>query len=156
MQCLDLKVNRKALNVFVGIVAWLGVCLFLGFSSIGTMLDGWLASVAGWTAVWGGIMLVHFFIIERKHSDFSSVLAPFGKSGTPLIRWQAMVAFFAGLAMCWAFSYGSLFQGTFAVMLGDVDLSWLGGMATSALVYFVLTKVTDTVTEQSPLLEQAM
>lgn len=156
VQCLDLKVNRKVLNVFVGVVAWLGVCLFLGFSSIGDMLDGWLASVAGWTAVWGGIMLVHFFVIERNRSDFSSVLAPFGKSGTPLIRWQAMVAFFAGLAMCWAFSYGSLLQGTFSAMLGGIDLSWLGGMATSALVYFTLTKLTGTVTEQSPLLEQAM
>lgn len=142
VQCLDLKINRRVINVFVGVFAWLGVCLFLSLSDIGNTLDGWLSSVAGWTSVWGGIMLVHFFIIERSRSDFSSVLNEKGKEGVPLVRWQTMIAFFAGLAMCWAMSYGTLFQGPIATAMGDVDLSWLGGMAASGLAYYILATVT--------------
>lgn len=142
VQCLDLKINRRVINVFVGVFAWLGVCLFLSLSDIGNTLDSWLSSVAGWTSVWGGIMLVHFFVIERNRSDFSSVLNEKGKEGVPLVRWQTLVAFFAGLAMCWAMSYGSLFQGPIATAMGGIDLSWLGGMVTSGLVYYVLSTVT--------------
>ena len=87
-------------------------------------------------------MLVHFFIIERSRSDFSSVLNEKGKEGVPLVRWQTMIAFFAGLAMCWAMSYGTLFQGPIATAMGDVDLSWLGGMAASGLAYYILATVT--------------
>lgn len=87
-------------------------------------------------------MLVHFFVIERSRSDFSSVLNEKGKEGVPLVRWQTLVAFFAGLAMCWAMSYGSLFQGPIATAMGGIDLSWLGGMVTSGLVYYVLSTVT--------------
>lgn len=139
---LDVKINRRVLNVVVGVLAWFGVLLFLGMSDIGNTLDGWLSSVAGWTAVWGGIMMVHFFVIERQREDFSSVLNEKGHEGVPLVRWQALAAFLSGLVMCWAMSYGSLFQGPIASAMGGVDLSWLGGMATSALVYYALAKMT--------------
>lgn len=139
---LDVKVNRRALNIVIGVFAWFGVLLFLSMSDIGNTLDGWLSSVAGWTAVWGGIMMVHFFVIERRRDDFSSVLNQKGHEGMTLVHWQALIAFFAGLAMCWAMSYGSLFQGPIAVAMGNIDLSWLGGMVTSALVYYVLAKMT--------------
>jgi NCS1 nucleoside transporter family len=144
VQCLDLKVNRRALNIGVGVFAWVGVCLFLGAQDIGGILDGWLSSVAGWTAVWGGVMFVHFFVIERQRDDFSAVLNPRGKEGVPLVRWQSLVAFFAGLVMTWAFSYGSLpfFQGPLAAVIGGVDLSWLAGIVTSGCLYLLLVKAT--------------
>lgn len=140
--CLDVKINRRVLNVAVGVFAWFGVLLFLGMSDIGDALDGWLSSVAGWTSVWGGIMLVHFLIIERNRGDFSKVFSGRGKDGVPLVRWQSLVSFFAGLGMCWAMSYGALFHGPIATAMGGIDLSWLGGMATSALVYLILAKAT--------------
>ncbi|WP_204467139.1 purine-cytosine permease family protein [Bifidobacterium pullorum] len=140
--CLDVKVNRRVLNVGVGVLAWLGVLLFLGISNIGDTLDGWLSAVAGWTAVWGGVMMVHFLVVERRRDDFALVLNPKGREGVPLVRWQALVAFLAGLAMCWAMSYGSVFHGPIAAAMGGVDLSWLGGMATSALLYLVLATAT--------------
>lgn len=140
--CLDVKINRRVLNVAVGVFAWFGVLLFLGMSDIGDALDGWLSSVAGWTSVWGGIMLVHFLIIERNRSDFSKVLSGTGEDGVPLVRWQSLVSFFAGLGMCWAMSYGALFHGPIATAMGGIDLSWLGGMVTSALVYLILAKAT--------------
>lgn len=144
VQCLDLKINRRIINVFVGFVAWLGVCLFLGLSNIGTILDGWLSSVAGWTAVWGGIMFVHFHVIEPRRDDFSSILAAPGRDGIPLVRWQAMVSFFAGLVMTWMFSYGSLpaFHGPASMAIGGIDLSWLAGIVASGALYYVLAAAT--------------
>lgn len=139
---LDVKISRRVLNVCVGVFAWIGVLVFLSASDMGNTLDGWLSSVAGWTAIWGGIMMVHFLIVERDRNDFSSVLNEKGKEGVPLVRWQSLVAFFAGLVMCWAMSYGSLFQGPIASAMGGIDLSWLGGILTSALVYAVLVKGT--------------
>lgn len=87
-------------------------------------------------------MLVHFLIIERNRSDFSKVLSGTGEDGVPLVRWQSLVSFFAGLGMCWAMSYGALFHGPIATAMGGIDLSWLGGMVTSALVYLILAKAT--------------
>ena len=144
VQCLDLKVNRRVINIFVGVFAWFGVCLFLSLSDIGNTLDGWLSSVAGWTAVWGGIMIVHFFMLERNRDDFSHVLDAKSKGNVTSVRWQALAAFFAGLLMCWAMSYGSLFQGPIASAMGGIDLSWFGGMLTSGLVYYVLSLATGT------------
>lgn len=144
VQCLDLKVNRRIINVFVGVIAWLGVCLFLSLNDIGTTLDSWLSSVAGWTAVWGGIMFVHFYIIERHRNEFASVLKAPSQDGIPVVRWQAMVAFLAGLLMTWMFSYGGLpiFQGPIANAMGGIDLSWLAGILTSGGLYYLLAKAT--------------
>ncbi|WP_314688196.1 cytosine permease [uncultured Bifidobacterium sp.] len=136
VQSLDIKVNRRVINVLVGVLAWLGVCLFLTLTDIGDTLDGWLSSVAGWTSVWGGIMMVHFFVLEPKREDFSGVLKD---HGVPLVRWQALAAFVLGLAACWATSYGSLLQGPVAAAMGGVDLSWLGGILVAALTYYVLS-----------------
>ena len=118
------------------------VCMFLSQEDLANALDSWLASVAGWTAVWGGIMMVHFFVIEKHKDDFTSVLKPRGSDSYPLIRWQALIAFFLGLVMCWAMSANALFQGPIASLMGGIDLSWLGGMLTSAFVYFILNTTT--------------
>lgn len=149
VQCLDLKVNRRVLNVFVGVFAWFGVCLFLSLNDIGNTLDGWLSAVAGWTAVWAGVMFVHFFVVERKRDDFTSVLGKTGSDGIPVIRWQSLAAFFAGLFMNWMFAYGSLLQGPAAAAMGGVDLSWLFGILTSAGVYYLLAKGTGLAKENA-------
>jgi purine-cytosine permease-like protein len=158
IQCLDLKVNRRILNVLVGVLAWFAVIFFLTVGDFGSTLSSWLSSVAGWAAVWGAIMLVHFYIVERKHSDFSSVLAKPGADKVPLVRWQAMVAFFAGVIMLWACSYGGIpfFMGPIAIALGGVDLSWLGGFITSFTVYFILCQLDKKSYAAKPLsLEEA-
>jgi NCS1 family nucleobase:cation symporter-1 len=145
VQCLDLKINRRAINIAVGFFAWLGVCLFLSLSDMGNTLDSWLSSVAGWTSVWGGIMFVHFYVIERHRDDFSSVLDEPGSDGIPVVRWQAMVAFVLGLLMTWMFSYGGLpiFQGPISAAIGGIDLSWLAGIVTSGGVYYLLARATN-------------
>ena len=137
------------LNVFVGVFAWFGVCLFLSLNDIGNTLDGWLSAVAGWTAVWAGVMFVHFFVIERKRDDFTSVLGKTGSDGIPVIRWQSLAAFFAGLFTNWMFAYGSLLQGPAAAAMGGVDLSWLFGILTSAGVYDLLAKGTGLAKENA-------
>lgn len=154
IQCLDLKINRRVINMFVGVVAWFGVCLFLNVQDIGDTLDAWLSSVAGWTSVWGGIMFVHFFVIERHRDDFSSVLDAPRKSGIPVVRWQSLAAFVLGLLMTWMFSYGSLpvFQGPIAAALGGIDLSWFAGIITSGCVYYILAKATR-ISERNALLD---
>lgn len=153
VQCLDLKINRRVLNAIVGVLAWLAVIFFLYVGDFGETLSSWLSSVAGWAAVWGAIMIVQFYIIDRKYSDFSAVLAKPGADKRPLIRWQALVAFFAGVVMLWACSYGGIpfFMGPIAIAMGGVDLSWLGGFVTSFVVYYLLSRFSTKSFNEAPV-----
>lgn len=158
VQSLDLKLNRRIMSIIVGVLAWFAVIFFLNMGDIANTLSSWLSSVAGWAAVWGAIMIVHFFINERKYSDFSGVLGEPGKDNVPLFRWQSLVAFFAGVIMLWACSYGSIpfFMGPIAIALGGVDLSWLGGFVTSFVVYLALSHIDKKSFETPPsTLEEA-
>ena len=87
---------------------------------------------------------MHFYIIERHRNEFASVLKAPSQDGIPVVRWQAMVAFLAGLLMTWMFSYGGLpiFQGLIANAMGGIDLSWLAGILTSGGLYYLLAKAT--------------
>ncbi len=70
----------------------------------------------------------------------------FDPVGTPRladVNWAGFTAFFAGIVATWLFMYGLIpaFQGPVAVAMGGVDLSWLAGGLTSALVYALLGPV---------------
>lgn len=139
-QALDLNIPRRALNVFVGVVSLIVVIVFIYSSDLATTLDSFLVGIVAWIATWGGIMLVHYYWIEPSAERTDRLFDPVGTSRLLDVNWAGLVAFFPGVVMTWLFLYGPLpaFQGSISVAMGGVDLSWLAGGLTSAILYAIL------------------
>jgi toxin CptA len=139
-QALDIKIPRRSLSVLVGVLS-LGVVVFFVYQAdFASTLDTWLVGLVAWVATWGGIMLVHYYRIERTNVQVGRLFDPPGTPRLPNVNWAGMVAFFTGILATWLFMYGLIpfFQGPIAVAMGGVDLSWLAGGVVAAAVYAVL------------------
>jgi toxin CptA len=139
-QALDVKIPRRTLSVLVGVLAMVTVVFFVFQGDFASVLDTWLVGLVAWVATWGGIMLVHYYRIERGAVRVDRLFDPPGTSRLPNVNWAGYVAFFTGILSTWLFMYGLIpfFQGPIAVAMGGVDLSWLAGGLASAGVYAVL------------------
>jgi NCS1 nucleoside transporter family len=139
-QALDVKIPRRSLSMLVGVLSMAVVVFFVFQEDFATVLDTWLIGLVAWVATWGGIMLVHYYRIERDSVRVDRLFDPVGTRRLPNVNWAGFTAFFAGILATWLFMYGLVpaLQGPVAVGMGGVDLSWLAGGLTSALVYALL------------------
>src|SRR3954470_8678194 len=139
-QALDVTFSRRALSVVVGALAMVVVVFFIFQGDFASVLDTWLVGLVAWIASWGGIMLVHYYRVERGRIRVDRLFDPVRTSRLPDVNWAGYAAFFAGILATWLFMYGLIpfFQGPIAVAMGGVDLSWLAGGLVSAGVYAVL------------------
>jgi purine-cytosine permease-like protein len=142
-QALDLNVSRRKLSLVVGVLATAVVVFFIYQADFAAVLDTWLGALVAWVATWGGIMLVHYYVIERGEMQVDRLFDPPGTRRLPNVNWAGYVAFFTGIAATWLFMFGvtPTFQGPVAVAMGGVDLSWLAGAGVAAAVYAVLGPV---------------
>ena len=139
-QALDIHINRRVLNLVIGVVAMGAVVFFVLNGEFAKTLDAWLVGIIGWLAPWAAVMLVHWFGVARGRVDAATLLAPPGESTLPPVRVTALLALALGIAATWLFMYGMVpvMQGPVATALGGVDLSWLAGGLTAGLVYAAL------------------
>jgi toxin CptA len=139
-QALDVKVSRRTLSVFVGVLASVAVIAFIYSGDLAEVLDTWLVGIVGWVAAWAGVMLVHYFRFERGGLDADRLFDPVGSSRLPDVNLAALTSFVVGIFCTWLFMYGltPALQGWASVAMGGVDLSWLAGFAAAALCYSVL------------------
>lgn len=139
-QALDIRIGRKALSILVGCLSMVAVIFFLFAEDFATLLDNWLGAIVAWVATWGGIMAVHYFVFERKHTKFDYLFLSPKDTRLKAVNPVAIISFVVGLFMTWLFMYGVLpaFQGPIATAMGGVDLSWLAGTLTSAGLYLAL------------------
>lgn len=139
-QAMDIKISRHKLSIMVGVFAMLAVMFFMKQDNFAHALDSWLISIVAWVASWGGIMAVHCFVFERNTKNFDFLFEGSESKHMRKFNPAAMVAFFGGLGCTYLFMYGviPLFQGPIAVAMGGVDLSWLAGGLSSAVLYYWL------------------
>lgn len=139
-QALDIKLPRRVLSVVVGVLAMVAVIFFIFQGDLANTLDTWLSGIVAWIATWGGIMLVHYYRLERGVKGVDRLFDPVGTPRLPNVNWAGYVAFFVGIVMTWLFMYGGtpLLQGFISQNLQGIDLSWLAGGLTSAIIYAVL------------------
>ena len=142
-QALDVRIPRRTLSVLVGVLALGAVVYFTYQEDFALVLDTWLISLVAWVATWAGIMLVHYYLVERGDVRVDRLFDPVGTRRLPDVNWAGVTAFAAGIVATWLFMYGLIpeFQGPVAVAMGGVDLSWLAGGVTSAVVYALLGPV---------------
>jgi toxin CptA len=140
-QALDLNIPRRLFSVVVGVVSFAAVVFFVYRTNFAETLDSVLSGIVAWVATWGGITLVHYYWLARSRShDTGYLFDPVGTRRLPGVNWAGVVAFVCGITMTWLFMYGLVpaLQGPIAKAMGGVDLSWLAGGITSALVYAAL------------------
>ncbi len=137
---LDIRVDRKVVAYVVGVLATLFTIWLVFQDNFAASLDGWLASMVTWVAPWGAVMLVHYYWVSRQRIDVPALYDPPGTSRLGDFRWDAIIAFVVGIFATWYFEFGipSALQGPGAKALGNVDLSWLAGSLTAAVVYAAL------------------
>jgi toxin CptA len=139
-QALDVKVKRRVLNLVVGVFALAAVVFFIYQTDFAAVLDAWLIGLVAWVASWGGIMLVHYYVIDRRlPAGTDRLFDPIGTPRLPVVNWAGIGALASGIVATWLFMYGILpaTQGPIAVAMHGLDLSWLAGGLTSAAVYAV-------------------
>jgi toxin CptA len=138
-QALDINLPRRRLNLLVGAFALAVVVYFIFQSSLATVLSTWLGAIVAWIASWAGIMLVHYFVIEKGHLNAQRLFDPIGSRRLPDVNWATMGCFVAGIVATWMFMYGPIgvMQGFGSRALGGLDLSWLVGGLTAAGLYAV-------------------
>lgn len=141
-QALDLKVGRKKLNILVGILSLAAAVFFIYQEDAAKTLDAWLVGVVGWVASWAAIMLVHYFIFERRSASFGHLFDGVGSKRLPDLNWAAFVAFFLGVFFTWMFLNGMVpaLQGFGSKALGGIDASWLAGGLAAGLSYYFLAR----------------
>lgn len=139
-QALDIRIPRRKLNLFVGVFALLLVVFFIFQSSLATVLSTWLGAIVAWIASWAGIMLVHYFVVEKGALNAQRLFDPIRSPRLPDVNWTTIVCFAVGIGATWMFMYGpmSVMQGFGSRALGGLDLSWLAGSAASAALYALL------------------
>lgn len=137
-QALDVKVKRQVLNLIVGVFALAAVVFFIYQHDFAAILDAWLIGLVAWVASWGGIMLVHYYLLDRRlPAATDRLFDPVGTPRLPGVNWAGVGALASGIFATWLFMYGLLpaTQGPIAVAMHGLDLSWLAGGLTSAAVY---------------------
>lgn len=139
-QALDVRVSRRRLSLVVGVFSLLVVVFFVFNNQLATVLDTFLSGIVAWVATWGGIMLVHYYWLEREVKRTERLFDPVGTRRIPDVNPAAMLAFVAGIVATWAFMHGEtpVLHGPIASALGGVDLSWLAGGAVAAGLYALL------------------
>jgi NCS1 family nucleobase:cation symporter-1 len=103
---------------------------------------------------WTATNLVDFFVVRRGHYAITDLFTPRGIYGT--WAWRGLIAYFVGFAAEIPFMVlpslgGFTFTGPLAKQISDVDISWLVGLAVSALVYLVLARSIDLGDEASAI-----
>lgn len=142
-QALDIRVDRRILNVLIGVVAMGIVTFFVLNGDFATTIDSWLIAIVGWVTPWAAVMLVHWFYVARRSVDAASLFTSPAQSTLPMVRPTALISLALGIVCTWFFMYGMLdvLQGPAAVALGGIDLSWLAGGTAAAVSYFALETV---------------
>ncbi|WP_231444958.1 purine-cytosine permease family protein [Brevibacterium zhoupengii] len=139
-QALDIKVKRNVLNLFVGIFSFIAVIFFIYQEDLAAVLDSFLSSLVAWVASWGGLMLVHYYWLNRiRPISADRLFDPIGSKRLPDINWAGVCALIGGIFATWLFMAQSLevLQSPLVTAMGGLDLSWLAGLTVSATIYAI-------------------
>ncbi|CAN5374326.1 cytosine permease [soil metagenome] len=142
-QALDIRIDRRVLNVVIGAVAMAVVVVFVLNGDFASTIDSWLIGIVGWVAPWAAVMLVHWFFVARQQVDPEALVAAPGAGLLPSVRPTALVALGIGIVFTWLFMYGMtpLLQGPIAAAMGGIDLSWLAGGLAAGGSYIALEAI---------------
>jgi cytosine/uracil/thiamine/allantoin permease len=88
------------------------------------------------------IVLIDFFVVNRRGADVPELYASHATSRYGDIRRSSLAALLVGLVAGWTFEYGSaaLFRGPISRATDGVDLSWLASIVLGGSAYWLLSR----------------
>jgi nucleobase:cation symporter-1, NCS1 family len=121
-----------------GVIASAVLVGFLASSEFVSSFTSYMNSFVIWTASWGVIAFLDFFVVNRGRADVAELYESPSRYGD--IRWRSLAALAIGLVAGWTFEYGaaSLFQGPVARATDGVDLSWLASIVFGGSAYWLM------------------
>ena len=146
LQAIGLKVHRNvatAIDVVVSTMVSLYVLFVQDFSAV---LNEFVALLVIWVGPFGGVWICDGYL-RRGNIDFRAVHSKELASGR-YWGWKGFnpagcIALLAGMLTAAMTTVSPTYEGPVAAALGGMDLSWLLGLPTSALVYYGLTRLTE-------------
>ena len=137
-----IKIKRWVGSIISGVIASAILVGFLSSTSFATTFTSYMDSFVIWTAAWGVIVIIDFFVLNRGRADVDALYASPERSRYGDVRWRSLVALLVGLVAGWAFEHGgvSLFQGPISRAAGGVDFSWLASIVFGGLTYWLLCR----------------
>ena len=95
---------------------------------------------------WGAVNLIDYYWVrkgEYQVDEFFNKRGVYFRDKTTWtfggVNWQAIIAYFVGIASALPFMNNGLIKGAATGLFGDADLSWIPGLIVTGLVYLVLT-----------------
>jgi NCS1 family nucleobase:cation symporter-1 len=134
---------KRWLGSLVTAVIATGVLIgFMASSAFATSFTNYMNSFVIWTAAWGAIVLVEFYVVRREPTDLRDLFGDPARSRYGDVKWSALAALAAGLVAGWAWEYGSAsaFQGPLARATDGVDLSWLAAIVVAGGLYLAMAR----------------
>jgi NCS1 family nucleobase:cation symporter-1 len=139
-----------ALKASTGVRPVTRVLTVLGISAVGTVLAiagrgdflntlmNFIVLLAVFLVPWTSINLIDFYLVRKEKYDIPAIYDPAGRYRG--IDWRAMTAYAVAVTAEVPFLVTPVFTGPFAEYLDGVDVSWLIGLAVSAVLFYVLMK----------------
>ena len=137
-----IKLERWVGSIITGVIASAVLVGFMESAKFVTTFTNFMTSVVIWTASWGVIVVIDFFVLNRGRADVPALYASPATSRYGDIRWRSLAALLVGLVAGWAFEYGgvSLFQGPISRATNGVDFSWMASIVFGGLAYWLLCR----------------
>jgi NCS1 nucleoside transporter family len=137
-----IKLKRWQGSVITGVIATAILAGFLASSEFVTSFTNYMSSFVIWTASWGVIAAIDFFVLNRGRVDVPALYESGDTSRYGDVRWRSLAALLVGLVSGWAFEYGTVgpFQGPIARATDGLDLSWLASIVFGGLAYWLLCR----------------
>jgi NCS1 family nucleobase:cation symporter-1 len=137
-----LRLKRWAGSLVSAVLATLVLIAFLASASFASSFTNYMNSFVVWTAAWGAVVGVDYFVIRRSRTDVAELYKAPKDSAYGGIRYRAVISLIAGIAAGWVFEYGGVpaFQGPMARAMNGVDLSWLASIVVGGGLYLLLAR----------------
>jgi purine-cytosine permease-like protein len=122
------------------------VSLYILFvQDFSAVLNDFIALLVVWVGPFGGVWICDGYL-RRGNIDFRAIHSKGGPSGRYWgwhgVNLAGCVALLTGMLTAAMTMMSPLYNGPIAVALGGMDLSWLLGLPTAALVYYGMSRLT--------------
>ena len=87
---------------------------------------------------WSAINLVDFYLLRHERYDIDAIFDPDGIYKR--VNWRALVAYIVAILLELPFMSSTIYTGPLVASLGGADISWIVGLLSASILYYVLMR----------------
>lgn len=133
------RIGWKSRTAYItAILAISGALAILGRNNFLPELLSFLLLALTSLIPWSAVNLIDYYFISKERYDIPALANPDGRYGR--WAWHALVCYFLGVLVQIPFLTTSLYTGPLATALGGTDISWIVGLGSTAVLYYLLRR----------------